>query len=218
MSSLHLSRICIDHESAWKAGLRDTYAWHQQVWKAFPARSGQARHFLTRLDDTEAGFRLLILSETAPVRPDWCPEPAWSSKPVPDSFYEHEYYQFSLHANPTRKVRSDANGNPKRNGRRVPLVKRDELLSWLERKGTAAGFSFDSSKTRTIPRPQRVFVKQGRAGLHSATEFAGRLRVTDRDAFRTAAIHGIGPAKAFGFGLLCLAPEAATQTEAINRS
>lgn len=39
-----------------------------------------------------------------------------------------------------------------------------------------------------------------------AVLFEGRLRVTDADRFREALARGIGPAKAYGFGLLSIAP------------
>jgi CRISPR system Cascade subunit CasE len=38
--------------------------------------------------------------------------------------------------------------------------------------------------------------------------FEGRLRVTDAEAFRRALAAGIGSGKAFGFGLLSVAPAA----------
>jgi hypothetical protein len=51
--------------------------------------------------------------------------------------------------------------------------------------------------------------KREAAGGHSTTHlavlFEGLLRVTDKDAFLETLTHGIGPAKAFGFGLLSVA-------------
>ena len=44
------------------------------------------------------------------------------------------------------------------------------------------------------------------AGLHSAVEFQGVLVVTDPAKFHETFTRGIGPAKAFGFGLLVIAP------------
>ena len=206
MSTPFLTKIEIDHEAAYKAGLRDSYAWHQKTWQAFPGRDGEARDFLTRLDDTDRGFRLLILSAYEPARPDWCPEISWQSKQVPEAFFQHRTYRFSLLANPTKKVRSDKAGQLLKNSRRVPLSHREDLLDWLERKAKGAGFTFDPASTRTVPRPRQSFVKKGKAGLHSTTEFIGLLHVTDHTLFKKAAIAGIGPAKAFGFGMLCLSP------------
>lgn len=208
MSTPFLTKIEIDHETAYKTGLRDSYAWHQKTWQAFPGRDGEARDFLTRLDDMDQGFRLLILSTCEPARPGWCPEPAWQSKPVPDTFFQHRAYRFSLLANPTKKVRSDNSGQLLKNSRRVPLNRREDLLDWLARKARDAGFTFDAGSTRTIPRPRQSFIKKGQAGLHSATEFVGLLHVTDAALFKKAAVAGIGPAKAFGFGMLCLSPMA----------
>jgi len=203
MSAPHLTKIEIDHEAAFKAGLRDAYSWHQKTWEAFPGRDGQERDFLTRLDEIDGGLRLLILSPLEPKRPNWCPESCWQSKVVEESLFSHPKFRFSLVANPTKKVKSET--NPK-NGRRVPLVKREDLLNWLQRKGELHGFTFNLESTRTSPRPRQSFIKKGTAGLHTATEFSGELTVTNQETFRHAAIHGIGSAKAFGFGMLCLAP------------
>ncbi len=206
MTSAYLTKIELDYESAFEAGLRDTYSWHQGIWKAFPGRNEQPRNFLTRLDEVDGGLRLLLLSQDKPVRPDWCPEPGWQSKLVDAAFWSHTRYHFSLVANPTRKVRSDQHGKLLKNSRRLPLTKREELLAWLQRKGEQHGFQFDSETIKTIPRPRQLFIKNGKAGLHTATEFKGNLTVSDQDEFVKASLYGIGPAKAFGFGMLCLSP------------
>ena len=65
-----LTRAQIPYEIAarnWKDnGFRDSYAWHKRIWEAFPGQPEAQRNFLTRLDDTGDGFRLLILSEEPP--------------------------------------------------------------------------------------------------------------------------------------------------------
>jgi CRISPR system Cascade subunit CasE len=202
----YLAKIEIDHETAYKAGLRDSYAWHQKSWLAFPGRDSEERDFLTRLDEIDGGFRLLLLSATSPIRPAWCPEPSWECKEIAPAFFTHATYRFSLMANPAKKVRSAPDGRLLKNSRRVGLSKREDLLDWLRRKGEAGGFTFEAEKTHTIPRPRQAFLKKGQAGLHTATEFIGLLTVTDASAFQEAVTQGIGPAKAFGFGMLCLSP------------
>jgi hypothetical protein len=123
MSAAFLTKVEIDHETAYMAGLRDSYAWHKRVWEMFPGRGDQTRDFLTRLDGIDGGFRLLVVSATEPRRPNWCPEPAWHSKTLPDSFLEHSQFRFSLIANPTRKVKSE---NNTKNGRRLPITHRED--------------------------------------------------------------------------------------------
>ena len=51
-----------------------------------------------------------------------------------------------------------------------------------------------------------TFVKDGRRVKHVAVEFAGVLRVVDRERFAAAFYSGIGSAKGFGYGLLMLQP------------
>lgn len=192
----------------WKdGGFRDSYAWHKRVWEAFPGQPEAERHFLTRLDDTGQGFRLLILSKEPPTRPDWCPSDAWESKTVDEAFFQNEAYRFSLLANPTKKlVVRNADGSRKKNGRRIALGKREDLIAWIERKGEQHGFSAETDNLKTVPRPRQQFLQKGKSGTHTATEFTGMLKVTDPVAFEQAAKQGIGSAKAFGFGMLCLVP------------
>jgi CRISPR system Cascade subunit CasE len=207
--SLYLSQIDIDYAVAIKRHIRDAYNWHKKAWLAFPGRECEERDFLTRLDRRESDdqFRLLILSETKPTRPDWCPTDSWRTREVGASFLEHSCFQFSLLANPTKKVRVEAeNGNRRKNGRRVALVTREERLAWLERKASESGFRIDPDKVRTVPRGREYFHKPGHRGTLSAVDFRGTLEVTDHDKFRDAFRRGIGSAKAFGFGMLVIAP------------
>jgi CRISPR system Cascade subunit CasE len=216
--SLYLTEIQLEYEAAVKAGLRDSYAWHQKVWMCFSRNAGATRDFLTRLDSKDDHYRLLMLSRTSPERPQWCPTHAWRAKEVPAVFLSHPAYRFSLVANPTRKlVVRDDSGQRKKNGRRVPIVQRDDrtdsagrpqigLLTWLKAKAERHGFTVDPDRTLTIPRSRQYFIKAGKLGLHTGVEFNGYLRVTDPDKFRDAFIHGVGSAKAFGFGMLVLAP------------
>ena len=217
--NLHLTEIRLGYEAAVKAGLRDNYAWHQKIWLCFPGREEAARDFLTRLDPQDGHFRLLLLSALPPQRPPWCPTDSWRSKPVPEDFLAAPAFRFSLVANPTQKlVVRDETGNKKKNGRRIPIVHRDDteavktgkvqqgLLSWLARKGEAHGYTFNPDEVRTIPRSRHYFIKGGSVGLHTGVEFQGLLRVTNPDKFRHAFTQGIGSAKAFGFGMLVLDP------------
>lgn len=203
-----LTQITVDYERAVRQlHLRDSYDWHQRVWQAFKGRDGEDRDFLSRVDETDAGYRLLIVSPTAPTRPDWCPTDCFATKPIHDDFFAAGNFRFSLLANPTRKVRGDKDGNRTKNGRRLPLTKREDLIAWMQRKAAAGGFDIGDPETlRTVPRPRSYFEKKGAHGVHYAVEFQGVLTVTDPAAFHTSFTRGIGSAKAFGFGLLALAP------------
>ena len=205
----HLTQITLDLATAARLGLRDSYDWHQAVWKAFPGHDGEPRDFLTRLDQRREGFRLLVVSPQPPIRPEWCPEGAecWKTKMIPQTYFTRTRYAFQLCANPTRKISKELpGGTPTKNGRRVPLRSREELVEWLVRKSTQGGFTVDEGTLRTFSRGRAYFEKKGQTGLHSAVEFQGVLTVIDPAKFHDAFTRGIGSAKAFGFGLLVIAP------------
>jgi CRISPR system Cascade subunit CasE len=203
----HLTQVTLDFATAARLRLRDCYDWHQAVWKAFPGRDGERRDFLTRLDQRRDGFRLLIVSPSEPTRPEWCPPECWRSKPIPETYFSRRRYAFQLCANPTKKVSKLAtDGQPTKNGKRVPLTAREEFASWICRKGEQSGFTVNEETLRTFSRGREYFEKQGVRGLHSAVEFQGLLNVTDPAKFHESFTRGIGPAKAFGFGLLVIAP------------
>jgi CRISPR system Cascade subunit CasE len=192
------------------AGLRifDSYDWHQRVWECFPGRDGIQRDFLTRIDKTDDGFRLLVVSPAKPVRPDWCQPNSWrGTKLIPKDYFSHRRYRFQLCANPTKKVTVEKpEGGFAKNGRRVPLRSRDELVAWIKRKGEQGGFQIEEKSLRTLRQGTEYFTRKELRGLHNAVEFQGILEVTDAQKFRESFEKGIGSAKAFGFGLLVLAP------------
>lgn len=203
----YLTQATIDHATAVKRGFRDVYDWHQAVWRAFPGRDGQGRNFLTRLDARDDGFRLLIVSPEMPTQPDWCPAGAWQSTPIPDAYFGKRRYAFQLLANPTKKVtKLCADGKPTKNGQRVPLRTREEYVGWLQRKGEQGGFAVEDDSLRTIQQGLAYFQKKDMRGLHTAVEFQGVLTVIDTMKFHETFARGIGSAKAFGFGLLVIAP------------
>ena len=205
----YLTQITLDFATAARLRLRDSYDWHQAVWKAFPGRESETREFLTRLDSHRDGLSALDCFIRGAARPDWCPtDPeSWKTKSIPEAFFTRSRYAFQLCANPTKKVTKLApDGNPTKNGRRVPLRTREELVAWLGRKGSQGGFSVDEDTLRCFPRGREYFEKNGHRGLHSAVEFQGILTVDEPTNFHETFTHGIGPAKAFGFGLLVIVP------------
>ena len=209
-----LTRALIGPRTIFARGLHDAYAWHQLVWKAFPGKDGETRNFLTRLDDKPKGTQLLIVSPTEPTRPDWLNEnDEWETKAIPSGFFQARRYRFQLRANPTvKRVVRDAAGNRKKNGRREAITGEEELLSWLQRKGEAGGFRLPEGTPVEVLSDLSSFAKrpksgQSMSGTHGATDFSGILEVTDPANFLTQTFaKGIGSAKAFGFGLLVLAP------------
>jgi CRISPR system Cascade subunit CasE len=202
-----VTRMTLGHATVAHRKLWDAYDWHQAVWECFPDHPHATRDFLTRLDHTPTGFRLTIVSLDRPERPDWCSESSWQSIPIPSAYFKRTHFAFQLRVNPTKKVRvENADGSPKKNGRRIPIRQPGELAAWLERKGTNGGFRIELETLQILPEGPQHFVQTGRRGTHSSVDFRGTLQVTESEKFYQTLHKGIGSAKAFGFGLLLITP------------
>ncbi|MGO9620488.1 MAG: type I-E CRISPR-associated protein Cas6/Cse3/CasE [Desulfobaccales bacterium] len=188
--------------------------------------------FLFRLDPLPGG-RAVILVQSA-LRPDWdyafhnagyllAAPPEMKSFDL--YFTKGQSLLFRLVANPTRRLSRhslEADGQPvkeKSIGKRVP-VPDNQLFDWLARRAEAAGFSVKEDCTKVQPgyiyfkkpkKPvdlpedgQKKEQKEEQSRMRSV-RYDGILKVTDPARIQETIIHGIGPGKAFGFGLLSLA-------------
>ena len=211
------------HQSAWKCfpSLHDRESKRGRYIKG--TKPDQQRRidtenppaFLTRLDRKDGGFRLLIVSPVAPTRPEWTAPGDWQSREIPPEYFGKRRYRFQLRANPTKKLRVDKpDGARKKNGRRIPLTTPEELIPWMQRKGDAGGFHVhgldpDADEPCAISPAHRFYFyreNDGQRGLHAGVDFTGILEVTDPARFHETFRAGLGSAKAFGFGLLIIAP------------
>lgn len=167
--------------------------------------------FLFRVDPLPGG-RAMILVQSA-IPPDWdyafqnarflLAAPPSMRRFDPD-FSAGETLAFCLMANPTRKIETKSGPDGRRrNGRRVP-VRPDALADWLHARAQPAGFHV--LPDQLVIEPGYVWVHDGRPDSkprrYRSARYHGRLQVLDPQAFHLALASGIGPAKAFGFGLL----------------
>jgi CRISPR system Cascade subunit CasE len=230
---LFLTRLLLPHGLVLqlRPPIRDGYDWHQRAWQCFEGiippdpnkghfakgtrPDGQPERppdFLTRLERTDEGWRLFIVSGQRPGCPAWCPADCWETKQIAEAFLQHSRFWFQLLANPVVKrvkgVVTRADGARVKQHRHAPISKREDLVAWLQRKADKAGFAFEQDSLRTVPVGRRLFHKgkEGHFAHHTGVDFQGFLRVTDPAAFRRAFRNGIGPAKSFGFGLLAVVP------------
>ena len=230
-----LARLKVDVEVVRAEGIFDNYVWHKRLWNdCFPDVPRDApRDFLTRIDQIEGAFRAWIMAKRKPEKPEWCPSDGFALKEIAPSFLTHRYYAFDLKANPVKTiVQRGPNGetlyksNGKRKcGKRIPLVKPEDLRAWLIQKGKVrcldqstglevpGGFRIVEEKSLEIsPMVENYFRKKNKktgeeeAAYHGGVQFRGTLEVTDKDRFIETYQVGIGSAKGFGFGLLLLAP------------
>lgn len=137
-------------------------------------------------------------------------------------------YRFRLRANPVRRVhrRSTLDLDPVKNrgrvekvesaGKRVELRREEDQIAWLKRRGEGSGFVIAATRLAPAAEPTLALLPRALAksdGIRKDERvtlgtvlFEGTLQVTDASRFREAIIAGIGPGKAFGCGLLSIAP------------
>lgn len=191
--------------------IADAEQLHRTVMRAFPQHDGA---------DARAAFGVLFRLEVQRERPvalvQSTVEPDWSQ--LPEGYLlQHEHkditgflesiergrrFHFRLLANPSKKV---SNGG--RNSRRVALLDEAGQRDWLRRRAERSGFDLlAADHVRIAPRRPLGNGGRGRKGLHvRPVLFEGALTVTDAEAFRHTLASGVGPAKAYGCGLLSLA-------------
>jgi len=183
--------------------------------------------FLFRIDPESPGRAVILLQSSR--KPDW--EYAFHNagyllaapplvKPFQPRFTTGQRLHFRLVANPTRKIatikKQERQSHSKdelkeikgRHGKRVP-VRDEQLIDWLAGRAQKSGFSFDPE--RTLLQPGYIYVKkptEAQGTRLRSVRYEGILEVNDVDLFYKTLIRGIGTGKAFGFGLLSVAPAA----------
>lgn len=88
-------------------------------------------------------------------------------------------------------------------GSKVTALRGDDALAWWQRRAAQAGLTLHTATAtpRTFPRATR---EDG--PYHALTQFDGTAHITDSHLLQHALSTGIGKGKAYGAGLLSLAP------------
>lgn len=140
-------------------------------------------------------------------------------------------FAFRVTVNPVQNVPAPttepASGPPAKRGRALRMGHRTATHQqrWFLQRAGRWGFEIPSAllggidtgadevPDMRITQRQRLSFEKKKGGkpvvLHIAT-FEGRLRITDSELFTRTLLGGLGPAKAYGCGLLTLAPLSAT--------
>lgn len=211
---MYLSQLKLDLSSRGGMAIAaDAYAAHQFIYAAF-GDAVTARPLYRR----EAGIEGVSFIVQSKAAPDW--DRAMGMQKVYSRWTMKEYarpaiepgmlLRFRLLANAVKTMKSDkapSSGNePKK--KRVPLIKDESLLAWLDEQGKKHGFSIDRAIIRgkdTIE-TQRKSQPSPRPIVLAATLFEGNIRVDSADDIWAAVEGGLGHGKGFGLGLLSIAP------------
>ncbi|WP_017602144.1 type I-E CRISPR-associated protein Cas6/Cse3/CasE [Nocardiopsis lucentensis] len=206
---------------------------HAAVMSAFAdevsSNPGGAR-VLWRVDhNAKTEVYLYVVS---PAEPDlthlveqagWPKTGTWQTReyaPLLDRLEEGQTWAFRLAANPVHSVRVKDGQPTKRTAHVTPrhqmgwLLERQERLGFeVPRREDGAGarpedayeLMVHNRQARRFNKVEQATGEPNRVPLTSVT-FDGRLRITDPDTLRHALVSGIGRAKAYGCGLMTLAP------------
>ena len=246
---MFLSRLILNTRSrqVWSE-LAHPYEMHRTLMHAFPEIPGNGareKHGVLFRADTNDPQKVVKVYVQSKVEPDWSFLDGLNGYLCTDtkmSGYEHknimpaikkiqagQLFSFRLRANPTKRIANVTDGKGDLKGKRVGLLREEEQIEWLMRKGhefdqgKSGGFEILTNKIEdrngNIQKIPRVNVrregkikgrkKKGGSSqdnmTHLAVTFEGHLKVTEVDAFLETLSRGIGPGKAFGFGLLSIA-------------
>lgn len=196
-----LSQIALPWPTA-----RHPYQWHQALWSLFPDRPDAQREFLYRIEQSTPGqsAKVLMLSS-------WQPQgsheiPVLGTREFRPDFAPGQRLHFRLVANPIRSIRDEGgrigkDGKPK--ACRVPIVNETAQIDWLARKLDHVA---ELETAIVAVQPPLHFRKGGHApGKLVPVRYDGVISIKSVENLVQCLRSGIGPAKAFGCGLLSLA-------------
>lgn len=203
------------------------YEEHQWLWRFFPDQPDAKRDFLFCHREIEGASRYYLVSERPPTSPD----AAWSvqTRGYAPELDAGARLRFDLRANPI--VTSQRDGKARRDdvvmAEKKRLLQERGLKSWsdwqdadkpqlydlvdrtcrrwLTRRAETHGFLVDEDALRVdgyLTHAERRHLPSKQQLRFATVDFSGVLTVTDPARFRAALTTGIGPAKAFGCGLL----------------
>nr|WP_076389406.1 type I-E CRISPR-associated protein Cas6/Cse3/CasE [Vaginimicrobium propionicum] len=194
--------------------LANPQAMHAAVMTACDPKPGE--RVLWRIDDTDAGVRLYIVSPQTPDLSCLSDQIGWPGESAASTGYDAflssisdgDSYAFRLTANPTHVAY--VNGRKQRLGH-VTVAKQRQ---WLIEKAAKSGFAIRQSDQRGFPEPVddlivhgrkvQTFRKKDRNVTLTIASYLGSLEVTNAQLLCQALVSGVGPAKAYGCGLLTL--------------
>lgn len=187
--------------------LDNAWEWHRALWTLFPGierKPNESAPFLYRMErmNLAQGAEVLMQSAIEPkqlsARAQLLAVRQFDPKPS-----EGQMLAFRLTANVTKAIRDK--DKPERKIR-VPLIKEEQQRAWLERK---LGEAASNIRNLHIQRHPPLYFRKGqRPGKIVTVSFEGEFVVDNVQTLsrllKGDADHpsGIGPAKAFGCGLM----------------
>lgn len=231
-----LSRVWLNPlRSGTRRLLQNPQAMHAAVLGGLAAQPVTER-VLWRVESPDSHrVGLLVLTQSTPSWESVVEQAGWAAAdepqatvrdyaPLLDRLALGREFRFRVVANPVTATRSPTKATDSQRARlsaerargiRVAARTAEHQLAWLLAKVPSWGFEIPTDETgvptvRLAARGRLLFSKKAAGSSHRVTistaTFDGVLRVRDVDAARTSLLGGIGSARAYGCGLITLAP------------
>ncbi len=182
----------------------NSYQLHREIWKLFPDRPDDKRDYLFRVENLgqKTPQQILLQSLTKPVSDQSNLTMLKQPKNVELQIRSGQMLRFMIRANPTKRIKEEnKTGNQGRV--RVPIIDEEEMSMWLRRQLKDAAVIHEM-----MINGQNImyFRKYSHMGKIVAITYSGLLEVKNEKTLLSIIEKGIGPAKAFGCGMLSVAP------------
>lgn len=199
---MYLSKILISGSAC-----RNPYEIHRVLWTLFPENAAADRDFLFRVGQLDRNQAEILMQSLREPETSSTAARILRCRNYPLSLHAGQRLRFLLIANPVKTINDEAgrkntDGEPKKC--RVPLVREEDQRTWIERKCQGAA-SFETLVIDPVFPLKFLKSKEDRAGKIQQVSYQGVLSVKEPGALLELVRTGIGPAKAFGCGLLSLA-------------
>lgn len=201
---------------------KTAYGEHQAIWRLMGGDESQKRQFLYRREQDGHWPVFYLLSKQEPAFIDG----PWDirTKVFAPKLAAGQRLGFALRVNPVCTISAGADPSNKRSARHdvVMHARRQEEIrepdparrssrhdlvqqvgpQWLEQRSESAGFTLEAVHVDGY-RQHRLNKRGQRKPIQFSTlDYQGILRVSDTESFLQTLKTGLGPAKAFGCGLL----------------
>ena len=194
------------------------YDQHQLLWQLFPDDPDAERDFLFKRDEARGFPQFYMVSAREPVDLKGVLEV--ETKTYQPQIAAGDRLAFTLRANPIRTRKVDDHSKKRKRDDVVMVLKKrykadgvsaEEMPSkaelsqeagerWLNSRAERCGFELEAVRADSYQ--QHHHARKGREIRYSSLDFHGMLSVIEPEKLTNALVNGIGPAKAFGCGLM----------------
>jgi CRISPR system Cascade subunit CasE len=217
---MYLSRLILNPRSAEvRRDLASPYELHRTLKSSYPPdREPEGNRMLFRVEQDQRYQRnhIAVLVQTLVAPPDWSRLPAGYCldidlpKEIDPSFATGDLLAFRLDANAVVKHQreNERTGSNHSKHTRMGIRTEEGQRNWLLTRAEARGFRVMYLNTNPfLMTPARGVIPNNqdkRSIPHFGVHYDGLLEVQNPEAFKETLRNGLGPARAFGFGMMVL--------------